>query len=82
MSDDNGNDRDPEYLEIPLGQSRRWAGRIAYILLFIAVSGVLVLMFMWFTASLRLAVGLVLFLVGYMALMGWWAGRNIEGHDQ
>src|SRR5690349_10646140 len=65
---DNGDDK-PKYLDIPLGQSRRWAGLIGYVLLFVAVSGVLVLMFMWFTASLRLAVGLVLFLVGYMTLM-------------
>jgi hypothetical protein len=42
---------------------------------------VLVWLFARFTSSLALAVGVVLFLVGYMLLMGWWASRNLEGRD-
>jgi hypothetical protein len=71
-----------QYLEVPgAGAGRRWVGFVAYLLFFAAVAGVLVLLFVRFTASLRLAVGLVLFLISYMLLMGWWASRNIEGRD-
>ena len=74
-------DEAPRYLEIQLGRRRRWAGIFGFVALFVAVSGVLVWLFSWFTRSLALAVGVVLFLVGYMLLMGWWAGRNLEGRD-
>jgi hypothetical protein len=71
----------PQYLDIQLGRGKRWAGLVGYVVLFVSVSAVLVWMFTWFTSSLALAVGVVLFLVGYMLLMGWWAGRNLEGRD-
>ncbi|HEY7089672.1 MAG TPA: hypothetical protein VH518_16355 [Tepidisphaeraceae bacterium] len=81
MTGEDKNDDPRGFMEIPVEQSRRWLGLVAYVLLFLVVAALLVLLFMWFTASLRLAIGLVLFLVGYMVLMGWWAGRNIEGRD-
>jgi hypothetical protein len=77
---DQAPDR-PKYLNIELGRGKRWAGVIGFVLLFVAVSIVLVWMFAWFTSSVALAVGVVMFLVGYMLLMGWWASRNLEGRD-
>lgn len=84
MADQRSNENGDEgrYLEITIGQGRRWWGVVGYVLLFVAVAGVLTLMFTWFTASLRLALGLVLFLVSYMLLMGWFASRNVEGNDE
>ena len=79
MSDEPPKRR--EYLEIRLGRSRRWAGLVGFVLLFLAVSTVLVWMFKQFTSSLWLAIGVVMFLVGYMLLMGWWTGRNLEGRE-
>ncbi len=66
-------------MEIPAAVGRSWWGAVGFVLLFLAIVVALVLLFIEFTASVRLAVGLVLFLVSYMVLMGWWAGRNIEG---
>jgi hypothetical protein len=76
------SERRPQYLEIQLGRNKRLAGLIGYVALFAAVATVLVWMFKWFTSSLWLAVGVVLFLVSYMLLMGWWASRNLEGPDR
>jgi len=67
-----------QYLEIRIGRGRKWAGLAGFALIFLAVCGVLVILFVRFTSSLRLAVGLVVFLVSYMFLMGWWASRNVE----
>ncbi|WP_428939007.1 hypothetical protein [Fontivita pretiosa] len=67
-----------QYLEIRIGSGRKWAGLVGFALVFLAVCGVLVILFVRFTSSLRLAVGLVVFLVSYMLLMGWWASRNVE----
>jgi hypothetical protein len=71
-----------QHVEIQLGRSRRWAGLVGFVLLFLSVSAVLVWMFKQFTSSLWLAIGVVMFLVGYMLLMGWWTGRNLEGRDR
>ena len=71
-----------QYLDIPLGRNRKWAGFIGFVLIFAAVAGVLVWVFARFTSSLPLAVLLVTFLVSYMLLMGWWTSRNIERRDE
>jgi hypothetical protein len=71
-----------QYLEIRIGSGRKWAGLIGYAMFFLAVCGVLVMLFVRFTSSLRLAVGLVAFLVSYMLLMGWWASKNVEDRDR
>lgn len=78
---DNGDGRS-DYLEIPLGRQKRWIGLISYCLIFLAVSGLLVLLFVRFTGSLKLAIALVAFLVSYMLLMGWWTSRNLEQGDR
>ena len=51
-------------------------GLLSYALLFAGACGVLVLLFVRFTGSMRLALALVVFMVSYMALMGWWASRT------
>jgi len=70
------NDAPPKILEIDTGRSRRWLGTTTYILFFIGVAAVLFVVLFQFTASLALAWGLVVFMVGYMLLMGWLAARN------
>ncbi|MGH7213404.1 MAG: hypothetical protein ACREIT_01285 [Tepidisphaeraceae bacterium] len=83
-TDEFNQSGEPEngYLEIGgVGSGRRVMGWIGYIALFVAVSIVLVAVFQHFTASLRLAMGLVLFMVAYMGVMGWLAGRSIERRE-
>ena len=62
--------------EIEIGGSRRWVGWVGYILLFMAIGGAIALLLARFTNSTVLAVGLVIFMIGYMALMGWWATQT------
>jgi Flp pilus assembly protein TadB len=69
----------PKMLEIDASRPRRWIGTTAYVLFFFIVAAVLFVVFLRFTASLALAWGLVVFMVGYMLLMGWLAARN---HDR
>ena len=65
-------------MEIQLDRKRRWRGWIAYLLLFGLICAVLVWFMLYFTPSLPLAVGAVLFMVSWMVLMGWWASRHME----
>ena len=68
---------DGSYMEIGgAGRRSRIIGGIAYVLLFAAVCTILVMLFVRFTGSMRLAIVLVLFMVSYMILMGWWASRS------
>lgn len=76
----NGQSR-PQFLEIDLGRSRRWAGLAGYVLLFLSVCTLLVVLFLQFTASLRLALILVVGMVAYMLLMGWWASGKLERRE-
>lgn len=71
-----------EYLEIDTARKRRWMGLVGYLLLYGAVAAVLVVLLARFTDSLLLAFGLVAFMVGYMALMGRWASKNIQDQDR
>jgi hypothetical protein len=80
----NGEDDDAAagagYVEIGgLSQTRRWVGFLTYAVLVAGVCAVLVVLFVRFTGSLRLALVLVVFMVSYMLLMGWWASRGDQG---
>lgn len=67
-------------LSIDTGWSRRWLGIVGYLLYFAIVAGVLIYLFFQFTDSLKLAFVLVVFMVGYMSLMGWIAMRKNANH--
>jgi hypothetical protein len=72
----NGNGDGP-YMEIGgVGRRSRIIGGIAYVLLFGTVCAILVALFVRFTGNIRLAIVLVVFMVSYMVLMGWWASRG------
>lgn len=58
-------------MEIPLGKSRRLLSLLGFLALFLVVSAVLVVLFVQFTASLRIALALVVFMVLYMAGMSY-----------
>lgn len=78
----DGQGEPMRYLEIGgVGLGRKAWGWALYLLLFGAVSALLVYVFVQFTASLKLAITLVVFMVAYMAFMGWWASRNDEYTD-
>jgi hypothetical protein len=67
------------YIEIGgPGRSQRWIGLLTYALMLAGVCAILVFLFVRFTGSMRLAIGLVLFMVSYMLLMGWWASRGSD----
>ena len=73
----------PDSVEIPAATGKgRWVSLIAYAMIFLLVAGLFVFLFIQFTSSWRLALILVAFLVGYMLLMGYLAGRNVEGRDE
>ena len=65
-----------EELQIDTGRGRRWLGLAGYVLFFALVAGVLIYLFFQFTDSLKLAFLLVIFMVTYMAVMGWLAMRR------
>jgi hypothetical protein len=71
----------PEYLEIDTGWRKRWLGLAGFLLAFLLVATILVYLFMQFTASLALGIGLVLFMIAYMAVMGYVAGRTVERRE-
>jgi hypothetical protein len=78
----NGDAGPQQYMEIGgVGVRRRLWGWALYLMLFAGVSALLIFVFLQFTGSMRLAVALVLFMVTYMAFMGWWASRNDENLD-
>jgi hypothetical protein len=78
----NGQTEPMRYMEIGgVGLRRKVWGWTLYLLLFAGVSALLVFVFVKFTASLKLAITLVVFMVAYMAFMGWWASRNDENLD-
>jgi len=68
-------------LEIDTGRRRRITGLIAYLLFFATVAGLLVFVFLQFTPSVMLAVGIVTFMVLYMSIMGWITSRNLSKQD-
>jgi len=75
-----GDDHAAGYIEIGgPSQAQRWMGFLTYALLVAGVCAVLVVLFVRFTGSMRLALVLVVFMVSYMLLMGWWASRGDQG---
>jgi hypothetical protein len=80
-SGDKKDDASGDYLEIDTGQRRRWMGAMAYALFFLIVAGLLLYVFIQFTASVGWAVTLVLFMVSYMLIMGRWAAKDIHKRD-
>jgi hypothetical protein len=79
-SNGHSGDRDSlKYMEIGgSSQVQRWMGFLTYVLLLAGVCAILVVLFVRFTGSMRLAIGLVVFMVSYMLLMGWWASRGSD----
>lgn len=55
---------------------RRIAGWIGYVVVFATVAGLLTMMFMQFSVPWRVALAIVLFMVGYMCLTAWWSTRS------
>jgi hypothetical protein len=75
-------DDHPEFLEMDTARKRRWLGLTYYILFFLIVAGALVYIFVRFSGSFAVAVLLVVFMIGYMLIMGYAAGKNIDNRDQ
>jgi len=67
-----------QYLDIHPERPRRWLGWITYLLLVGCVGAVLAWFFQYFTQSWLVSVGVVVFMLAYMAVMAWWASRNPE----
>ena len=74
-------DNQPETLEIDTAARRRWVGWIAYVLLFLVVAAILVFFFMQLNTSFRLAAGIVVFMIGYMVIMGWFASGKLDRRE-
>lgn len=72
-----GQAMESEGMEISLGKGKRIWGLFAWLVLVAIVASVLVVLFVQFTASLRMALALVVFMLGYMGVMAWIAmGRK------
>ena len=80
MSERN-DDNIPVELEIDTARKRRWVGLAVYALIYLAVAGVLVVLFIRLNTTFALALGLVAFMVGYMTLMGYLAGRKPDRRE-
>jgi len=64
-------------MEIDTARGRRWRGIIGFALVFLGVAGVLVLAFVYFTASVAMSVTIVMFMLAYMGAMAWLTSRNL-----
>lgn len=58
--------------------ARRISGWIAYLILFGFVAGLLAWMFMQFSVPWRVALAIVVFMIGYMCITAWWSSRSDE----
>lgn len=67
-----------DYLEIELGRGKRWWGMIGYVLFVLVVAGAFTAVFVRFTGSIAVAVGVVAFMLVYMVVMGALASRNLR----
>ncbi len=86
--DGNGNANDhhepnepTKFLEIDTAAPRRAMGALLFFLFFAVVAGAVAWVFYKFTGSALLSIFLVLFMVGYMTLMGHLAGKNLSKRD-
>ncbi|HMO25640.1 MAG TPA: hypothetical protein PKB10_05175 [Tepidisphaeraceae bacterium] len=75
----NGQHRPPmRQIEIALDRKRRLAGLIWWTILFLLVASAFAWLFMRFTNSLRVALVVTAFIVGYMLLMGWIVSGKLD----
>ena len=75
-------DDEPRYLEVDSGgRAKRLRGWIGFIAIYLAVAGGLAALMVVFTHSWLLAIVLVGFMTGYMAIMAWLALRRAEDKD-
>jgi hypothetical protein len=58
-----------------------WWGWTAWALVYLAAAGALVALFIRFTASAAWAIGLVVFMLGYMTIVGRWASGDINRRE-
>lgn len=65
-------------LEIDTGRRRRWVNWVLYVLVFALLSGLLVWFFVMLNTALALAIAVVVFMVGYMVIMGYVAGKGYD----
>jgi hypothetical protein len=65
-----------EYFEIDTSRRRRWVGQLFFLLFFAAAAVVLVALFARFTGNIRYALALVAFMLTYMLVMGYLAGKH------
>jgi hypothetical protein len=65
-----------EYFEIDTSRKKRWMGQLFFVLFFAAAAVVLVALFARFTGSMRYALALVAFMLTYMLIMGYLAGKS------
>ena len=75
------DDQETQFLEIDTGRKRRWFGWVGYILFFVIVAAALIFFFVQLNTSFRLAAGLVIFMVAYMAIMGWFASGKLDRRE-
>ena len=68
-------------MQIDTGFARRMLGHVGYLLFFALVCGTLIFLFLQITPSVKLAVGLVGFMVGYMLLMAHLMKRKWRKDD-
>lgn len=67
----DGADDRPVGMEIPVGRGKRVLNGFLFAALVIGVAAVLVVLFVRFTASLRIAMALVAFMLAYMVVMSY-----------
>lgn len=66
-------------MEIPEEGGRRLVSWVMFLVAVLAVALLLVVLFIQFTASLRIALALVTFMLIYMGIMSYWViGRDDE----
>jgi hypothetical protein len=65
-----------EYIEIDTSRRKRWMGQLFFVLFFAVAAVILVALFARFTGSMRYALALVAFMLTYMLIMGYLAGKT------
>jgi len=68
--------QDQREMEIEPTGNNRWVGLAGYGVLVLGIAALLVFLLTRFSTSLALAIGLVAFMIAYMLLMGYLAGRK------
>jgi hypothetical protein len=65
-----------EYIEIDTSRRKRWLGQLYFVVFFALAAAALVALFKRFTGSITYALALVAFMLTYMLIMGYLAGKN------